>query len=137
MSSRNPENAPLVRTATRRLSCRVISSSASKMKSSASTAMTSKWHASRTGVSSGKRFSTTAFDRFMPVITPVRPASSTNSALMLASRIRWPACSRVAPPSMVMAGPRLASRTRARITLSTPSDRCPRTNASSLADTSE
>ena len=43
MSSRKPVNSPSVRTATRRLSCRVISSSASKMKSSASTAMTSKW----------------------------------------------------------------------------------------------
>ena len=138
MSSRKPAHSPSRRTATRRLSCLVISSTASNTKSSASTEMTSKWQMSRTGVPSGIRRSTAALERFMPVTTPVRSPSRTKSTLPPLSAMRWPACSMVASASMNTAGMKLASRTLARSTLSTPpSALCASAKALSFSEISE
>ena len=45
---------------------------------------TSKWQISRTGVSSGRRSSTTAFDRFMPVTMPMRSSVAYEQRIVVA-----------------------------------------------------
>ena len=75
MSSRKPAHSPSRRTATRRLSCLVISSSASNTKSSASTA---GWAATR------------ARSRSVRVTMPSRrPCSATRTRRMPCCSIRW------------------------------------------------
>ena len=68
-----------------------------------------------TGSSMVMPFSTTALDRFMPVTIPVRSPSRTSSALQSMSRMMRPAEAIGWTESMIAAGIRYRSLTRASI----------------------